>query len=367
MTSFAVTGAHLHEAAAWASRIVPTKPAMPMLGGLLLAADGDQLTLSGFDLDTCGTTTIPATVKEPGRLLLSAKLLTAVAKTIARDVEVTVEQVGGVVEVRCGRSEWAVPVMDVDLYPQLPANTDAVATVDAATLRRALARVLPAVSTQDQPPALTGVLIEPSPSGGAMIVATDRYRLAVAEIPLTSGTAPDVLVPAGLLDAAVRAAGDGDIAVSCAANTFGLASARHSVVGRQMADQFPRWRGFVPDLADHHARVDVAELGQAIAQAQVMSPDVESAITLRFDGDGVRVSAQDAERRAHAEAAAELHGDPAEVLVKPSYLLAALGSMESTACEIHFFRTLAILVPVDTDGVRDSSYRHLVMYRAVSP
>jgi DNA polymerase III subunit beta len=361
MTTFAVTGADLHEAAAWASRIAPAKPSIALLGGLLLDA-GDELTVTAFDFDTCGTATIAATVKEPGQLLVSARLLAAVAKTVARDVDVTVEESGGVAEVCCGRSEWSVPTMSAQEYPQLPVGVGPVATVDAAALRGALARVLPAVSREVGGLAsLTGLRVEPSDTGMAL-VATDRWRLAYADIPLISGTAPAALVPAGLLDSAARAMGSGEVSISCDANTFGLATESHRLIGRQVDAEFPRWRDLVPDPGENFAVVDVAELVRAVEQAQVMSEDAEVAIELGFTEDAVSVAAHADGRRARAEAAVALTGDPAAVQVKPSYLLTALGAMGTSACVVHFYRRFLVLSP-KVDGSGTGQYRHLVMHR----
>lgn len=362
MTTLVVTGSDLHDAAAWASRIVPAKPVLPLLGGLLLEAS-DELRVTGFDLDTCGTITLAAVVKEPGRLLLSARLLAAVAKTVDRDVDVLIEERrGGGVEVRCGRSEWTVPSMSADEYPQLPVSADATATVDAEVLRRALARVLPASSRDGTLANLAGAQIEPSETG-MLIVATDRYRMAVADIPLLSGEAPSAHVPAELLEAAVRADGSEPFAISCTDHTFGLATDEIALVGRQLADEFPRWRHLVPEPGEHCATVEVVELQRAIQQAQVMSPDAEAAMQLQFGEDSVRLAAEDTDRRAHVELAVEMQGEPKDVGMKPAYLLTALAAMESPSCAIHLYRSFAILSPLANDGTTIPGYRHMVAFR----
>lgn len=361
MTTFVVTGSELHDAASWASRIVPAKPVLPLLGGLLLDAT-DELRMTGFDLDTCGTVTLPAVVKEPGRLLLSARLLAAVAKTVDRDVDVVIEEARGGVQVRCGRSEWTVPSMSAAEYPQLPVSAEATATVDADTLRRALARVLPASCREPSLANLAGARIEPG-DDGMLLVATDRYRLAVAEVPLLSGESPSAHVPAELLEAAIRASGSGEVSISCTDQTFGLAADDYAIVGRQVAEEFPRWRQLLPDPGEQYAVVEVSELTRAIQQAQVMAPDAEAAMQLQFDDDTVRVAAEDTDRRAHVEVAVEFHGEARDIGVKPAYLLAALAAMESPSCAIHLHRSLAVLTPLANDATAIPGYRQMVAFR----
>ena len=57
------------------SRAVTLRSSIPALEGILLKADGFQLTLTGYDLEMAITTTIEANVREPGEIVLSAKLL----------------------------------------------------------------------------------------------------------------------------------------------------------------------------------------------------------------------------------------------------------------------------------------------------
>ena len=57
------------------SKAVTMRSAIPVLEGILLKAEGFQLTLTGYDLEMGIVTTIEANVKEPGEIVLNAKLL----------------------------------------------------------------------------------------------------------------------------------------------------------------------------------------------------------------------------------------------------------------------------------------------------
>ncbi|HTU08356.1 MAG TPA: DNA polymerase III subunit beta, partial [Trebonia sp.] len=48
---FTVDRDALAEAVAWVARALPGRPVIPVLGGLLVRADGDELTLSCFDYE----------------------------------------------------------------------------------------------------------------------------------------------------------------------------------------------------------------------------------------------------------------------------------------------------------------------------
>ena len=59
------------------SKAVTLRSTIPVLEGILLKAEGFQLTLTGYDLEMGIVTTIEANVKEPGELVLNAKLLSS--------------------------------------------------------------------------------------------------------------------------------------------------------------------------------------------------------------------------------------------------------------------------------------------------
>jgi DNA polymerase III subunit beta len=388
MTRIVVTGAVLHQAAAWAVLATPARPSAPVLAGLLLDAPdtsigGGEATVTGYDLHTRATVTIPATVLTPGRLLLSGRLLVAVAKTVARDTDVAITTDphsggpnGGGVLVRCGRAEWHMPALPIQEYPTLPDLGDPLGTIDATQLRRALGRVLPALDRGAAAlPAFAAVKIESEPAdvGRAepvlTLAGTDRYRLAAATIPWQP-TRPDVqvdaLVPWGLLDAALRAiattggTGGGDpderVALCCTERGFGLATGTHLVTGPQLAEDYPAWRRFLPDPGPHRAMVEVAPLVQALGQA-LIAVDNAPYVLLAVDDGRIEVSATGGQSTARA-AAAELTGPPITVKVNAGYLRDAVTLHGCDRVAIVFGATAnkPLLVLGDDPG-----YRHTVV------
>ena len=67
----------MNEAVSNIQRAVSSKTSIPALEGILLSAAEGQLELSAYDLELGITTVIPAKVQEPGRSVLSARLLSA--------------------------------------------------------------------------------------------------------------------------------------------------------------------------------------------------------------------------------------------------------------------------------------------------
>ncbi|NUT37158.1 MAG: hypothetical protein HOV79_29220, partial [Hamadaea sp.] len=100
---------------------------------------------------------------------------------------------------------FALPVMEVAAQPLLPEQPPVAGEVDASVLRAAVS-VVAAVASRDGLPLFSGVRMR-SEGDSVILLATDRFRLAVARLPWTPapGAPPiDTLIPAVTLGDAAR-------------------------------------------------------------------------------------------------------------------------------------------------------------------
>ena len=174
----------LADAAAWVARSLPARPPVPVLGGVLLEAtsgpSGDRLTVSGFDYETSARVELDATIGDPGRVLVSGRLLADITKALpAKPVDVVVD--GARATISCGNSRFSLPTMPVEDYPQLPAMPQVAGIVPGDVLAQAVQQVAVAAGRDDTLPMLTGIRLEID-GPRLTLAATDRFRLAVREL-----------------------------------------------------------------------------------------------------------------------------------------------------------------------------------------
>ena len=222
----------LAEALAWVARALPTRPVVPVLSGLRLEA-GTGLTLSCFDYEVSATAQIEAEVGEPGTVIVPGRLLAEITRSLpALAVEVATD--ADTVNLTCGSAEFTLFALPAEEYPELPAPPPLAGLVDGV-LGAAISQVVAAASRDDTLPMLTGVCLD---IDGALLTlaATDRYRLAVREMPwepVQPGLRAAALVPARTLADAARAMTPG-VPVSVA---FGPGASRPD--GRQPDEPRP--------------------------------------------------------------------------------------------------------------------------------
>ena len=79
---FTVEREALAEAVTWVARALPSRPVIPVLAGLLLRADEDELTLSCFDYEVSARIHVPADVAETGSVLVPGRLLVEITRSL---------------------------------------------------------------------------------------------------------------------------------------------------------------------------------------------------------------------------------------------------------------------------------------------
>ncbi len=149
-----------------------------------------------------------------------------------------------------------------------PMPTTVSATVDAASLLGGLRAVRFAASADPALPALCTVLVELEDV--LTLVATDRYRLAVATVPIGGAVAApvQVVVPVSVVDALVLllSAYEGDVVVTVdEAVTFTVGSS--SLRGEPSEDAYPDYRRIIDLPPSRQVVVDMAGLRSSIAGA----------------------------------------------------------------------------------------------------
>lgn len=378
MTSFSVSGADLVSAATLAAQIAPSRSSTPELGAVVIEGAADRVMFSVYDQVTAGSATVVGEVTEPGRLLVSARLLALIATMVAREARVHVNDKGDMASVVAGRSRWELPLLDARYYPQLPQPGPAVGRVDAAQFASALGRALATVGDPNAPPMFGGACLA-GDLATFTVAATDRWRLSVTEIdwePAANTTElPDTIVPGPVLERmafAARQETGSTVALRLNERGASLTGQNSWVHGPLIDCPDPTvWRRI--SLADEDATttavVDTEELKQVVARASVLL-DPKDALIVKVSNDvgghEIRLGMLDG-KRGQVD-----HGCPAEVTggervigVDGDYLRKGINTLASPTTKICFFagrkRGFFLLVPLDEDGKPIPGFRHVIM------
>lgn len=180
---------------------IPKRTHLPVLGCIVLTADKYGVFASATDLEVTAMTGFEAEHKGNGTLLVDAKELATLCKGHAKTTPVKIRTVSkdGKVGIEVGKVDKLMTYHAPADYPQasLPGDypADACTELDGYELRSHLRAVIPACSTDETRPILTGVFVEDT-AGGIEFVGCDSYRLHVSR-GFASDNADGLVFPKG--------------------------------------------------------------------------------------------------------------------------------------------------------------------------
>ncbi|WP_433870973.1 DNA polymerase III subunit beta [Saccharopolyspora sp. CA-218241] len=320
----------LARAAADLLRLLPGRTLDPVLSGVVLEADADGVVLAGTDRERGVRLHRTARVHRAGRLLVPARPLAEVLRHLdAPEVRLVLE--GSRLALRTPGARFALPLLDLDAHPGVRAAPPALGSLDTALLPRA-AVVAGAASRDDALPVFTGVHLTRR-GDRLVLVGTDRFRMAVADLPwrpVAEGT--DLLVPAGVLTEVSRQAEGAEVVLHGDADRAGFGWPGAEVTTAVLDAPFPDESQHLAAPFDGTVELPAADLAAALRrvapfagpQATVLLDVGDGEVRLRATGTG------DAEESVKATTG----GDRISTGYQPRYLADALGAFGSDRVRI---------------------------------
>jgi len=334
------------EAVSFAVKLLPQRTTLPILSGILIETTDSGLVLSSFDYEVSSQTEITAEVEEPGRILVSGRLLADIASRLpAAPVSFSTEE--GRIVVSCGSAHFTLLSMPVEEYPTLPQISAQSGTLSAENFASAVSQVAVAASRDDVTPVITGVQLEITDSS-LSLVATDRYRVAVREIDWTASEdaidSVTALVPARTLMEIGKTFGhSGSISVAITSTDdrelIAFQADKKTVTSLLIKGNFPPVKRLFPEVVDNYAVINTAELIEAVRRVALVL-EREAALRFTFTMDGLTLEAIGSEQAQASESIdAFLTGGDTVVSLKPAFLLDGLGAVHSEFVRISFTKT----------------------------
>ncbi|MFF7216121.1 MerR family transcriptional regulator [Streptomyces sp. NPDC008238] len=223
-------------------------------------------------------------------------------------------------------------------------------TVPASALAAALDAVRFAAGTDPELPVLGGVLFDVE-DGTLQVVATDRYRMAVARTAVTGHGGPrrQVLVPSPLADAmrALLAGGDAPVEFTVEGDRVTLAAGDRQAAGRCLDHDFPDYRRIVRLPEGRRVPVEVPALRTVLETGPVRAGEVREQ-----DGKSPEISVLTVAADGSVGVCGDGDEGPDDVAVNREYLLQALAAGAPDRLVLEFgapTAPLAIRHP-DADG-----------------
>lgn len=315
----------LAEALSTAAKAVGSRVSTPVLAGLLLTCDGNELTVVGTDLDLSVRVELEVIGVANGSAVIPARLASDVVRALEPGA-VTIEAKDDQVQISAAKSSLELRCFPTVEFPQVASPAAPSATIEAEALVEGLRQVDRAASGDDARPLLTGVYFTRE-GGNVRLVATDSYRLAMRDLEGVSASLEgDLLVPRAALKELRSAAGSlpegASVGISVSAAEVGFTAGSVTVTSRLLEGTYPDYRQLVPDSYPNALHAGKESLLAALRRVKLMAADQTTPVrlTLRAGGVDLAVSAPD-RGEAHESVDGDFTGTDTTIAFNPSYLI----------------------------------------------
>ena len=161
------------------SRAVSGQNTLPVLGNILIRAEGKKVYFAATNLEISISTSTEANIKNEGAVTVPAKILTSYTSLLNKneDVELKVTD-GSTLEIKSKGSKTKIKGINADEFPQI-ARVDVGTKIElkGEDFRKAVLEVAFAAQENSSRPILSGVYFF-ADKAELRMVATDSYRLS---------------------------------------------------------------------------------------------------------------------------------------------------------------------------------------------
>jgi DNA polymerase-3 subunit beta len=352
----------LVEALSAASRVVATR-LIGATSGILLSLKGNQLTVTGTDLDITIRTNVDVIGLEDGAAVVPARLIVDAVRSLEAGA-VTIANHDENVEVSLGRAKFSLRTFSVMDYPNLPPVTGATTTIAAQDLTQGLNQVVRAAANDDARPLLTGVLFTHD-NGTLRLIATDSYRLAVRDVPGVAGIGgnQDLLVPARALQELQRASSslssDAEIGVILTDAEICFVVGASTIASRLIDGNYPSVLQLIPASYPNQLRIAKDTLLTSLKRAKLLAKDSTSSVRLTMKEKAVEIRTQSIDTGdIEDNVDADYQGEEITIAFNPSFLIDGIEAVVGDEVVLEMSDAVR---PAMVHGVEDVRFRYLLM------
>ncbi|MDR1438132.1 MAG: DNA polymerase III subunit beta [Puniceicoccales bacterium] len=325
------------------TNIVLLRPALAILGGILIEVADDHLTMTTTNGDCSICCTVAASVVGGGKIVVNVRKLASIVRALScHDVEIEFSSSGGKqLKISGGGSVFHLPTIAADEFPSIPAMDIAAAIrLNPSLLLSLIRRISYAQSTDEHRQILNGVYFSFA-NGRLTLVATDGRRLALTHQEVSDGEGKFIVPGCAISELERLLSGGKEVAIAFNARQasfyvdYGSDATSLKPVGVHMICKviegtFPNYEQVIPATTESRIQISRELFCEAIQRVALVAGGMNPCIRLRFSENLLELSASSTEYGEAYERMALRYGaeQATEISFNPRYLAEPLRSLD---------------------------------------
>lgn len=340
------------------SRSCGARAQLPVLGNILLQAQGGKMKLSATNLEIGVVKCLKAEIEEEGEVTVPAKILVEVVSNLAGQ-KLEISSLNDQLTISSPNFSAVINGISASEFPSIPLSGKEAIGLKPDILTDSLPKIAFASAAEEARPVLTGILTEIK-DGKIQLVATDGYRLSYKESPIEEKINFKTLIPKRGLEEVARLLTEEEtevvkISLSDDQNQIIFKFGDTQLSSRLIEGQFPAWEKVIPQSFKARIAVDRGELLKAVKLASIFSRNEANMVRVKNLPTKLVITSESREfGNQKTEVEAQSEGEDLDIVFNSKFLQDVLSAIPSSQVTMELSGNLsaALIRPVGDDSLK---------------
>ena len=345
---------------------VSSKTTMPILEGILIQTNDNEIKLTTYDLEIGIEYIMECEVKEQGSTVVNAIMFSEIIRKLP-DTEIYISlNDKNLLEIECEGSLYKLATMNPEEFPELPKiEIENSIEVDQNVLKNMIRKTIFAVSSEENRPIFTGCLFEIE-NNKLNLVAVDGFRLALRSIYLNKQTNNfSAVIPGKTLNEVNKIISDSfePVKIGVSKNQALFEMDNCKIVTRILDGEFLNYKNVIPSNWETRIRVNKNSIQNSferisLISASAIEKEKKYPVKVQVDIGKVIISCTNQTGDAKEEIFVSTEGKNLEAGFNPKYFLDSLKAVEDEEVFIEFGTSIS---PCLIKSVENNDYTYMIL------
>ena len=338
---------------------VASKTTMPILEGILIQTNDNEIKLTTYDLEIGIEYIIESTVEEQGSTVVNAIMFSEIIRKLPdTEISITLND-NNLLEIECEGSLYKLATMNPEEFPELPKiNIENSVEMDQKILKSMIRKTIFAVSMEENRPVFTGCLFEIL-DNKINVVAVDGFRLAWASNYLEKNNNDfKAVIPGKTLNEVNKIITDSfeKIKIGVSKNQALFQMENCKIVTRLLDGEFLNYYSVIPRNWETRIRVNRKDLQECFERISLISASVAEKekkypVKVKIEVGKITILCTNQTGDAKEEIYLETQGKELEAGFNPKYFLDALKVIDDEEIYIDFGTNVSpsVIRPIENE------------------
>ena len=345
---------------------VATKTTNPILEGILIQTNDNQIKLTTYDMELGIEYIIDSEVKQQGSTVVNAIMFSEIIRKLPdSEIYITLNE-NNLLEIECEGALYKLTTMNPDEFPELPKiEVENSIDLEQNMLKNMIKRTIFAVSTEENRQIFTGCLFEVE-NNKLNVVAVDGFRLALRSIYLPVKVSDfKAVIPGKTLNEINKILSDSfeNIKIGIAKNQALFEMENCKIVSRTLDGEFLNYKSVIPNTWETRIKVNKNNLQDSFERISLISAssiekEKKYPVKVSVDIGKIIISCTNQTGEAKEEIFISTEGKNIEVGFNPKYFLDALKAVDDEEVFVEFGTNIS---PCLVKPIENNEYVYMIL------